>query len=218
MLLYSELEWCQFLLSTIYTDESVSLPYIKELKGMPPGLPSSLHTGKVSGVVHILILYRGSGCSVTSERPNANVLQQVAAFPQERRKNSSYLMQNWFWFYSFSLMWLNNRGKRSRDLEPWKRGSGLTSWTQPHSHWLWVPQELPLGSLVCSDPTPSVGGEGAPVWGSEGALSKRPQGGAEFTPKHRFRTEQEYPPVYCEGGCLIADVPPSSLQICKAAF
>lgn len=40
---------------------------------------------KAGGVVHTLISYGGSGCSVTLEKPNANVLQQVAAFPRERK-------------------------------------------------------------------------------------------------------------------------------------
>lgn len=127
-------------------------------------------------------------------------------------------MQNWFWLYSSSLTWLTNRGKRSRDLEPWKRGSGLTSWTQPHRHRLWVPQELPLGSLACSDPAPSVVGEGASIWSSEGALSKSLQGGAEFTPKHRIRTEQELPCCVLWGRVFDSRRAPSSLQICKAAF
>lgn len=42
---------------------------------------------KAGGDKHTLILCEGTACSVTLEKPNANVVQQVAAFPQEKRKS-----------------------------------------------------------------------------------------------------------------------------------
>ena len=57
-------------------DEFVSLSYIKELKGMilvcaHLYIPDT--QVKAGGVVHPLISYGGSGCSVALEKPNANV-------------------------------------------------------------------------------------------------------------------------------------------------
>lgn len=57
---------------------------------MPPALPSYVYFHaemRAGGVVPTLVLFGGSGCSVILEKSNANVLQQVAAFPRERRKS-----------------------------------------------------------------------------------------------------------------------------------
>lgn len=62
---------------------------------------SSLHSwhieGKAGGVVQYTHLYRGSGCLVTLEKPNADLVQQVAAFPQEREE-LGFPKENWFGF------------------------------------------------------------------------------------------------------------------------
>lgn len=73
--------------------------------------------------------------------PNADALQQVAAFPQEREdgKTQAYLMKISFGFYSFCLIkgqviYLEPEAKlglitekRSRDPGSWKRSCELTS-------------------------------------------------------------------------------------------
>lgn len=135
-------ERCQFLLGTIHMDEFALLPFSF---GMPNGLPSSLHSWHTGGEGRCGCAYihlnRGSSCSVTLEKPNADVLQQVAAFPQEREE-PGLPNQNWFWFYSFFFFfWYKGKviylepevkiglitGKRIRDPETWNMSYGLTS-------------------------------------------------------------------------------------------